>query len=133
MAFTNLLNDSIIRIKNSQDKKKNKTNLIKSKLSIDILKILRNEGYLRGFSIKEKTIEVSLKYFRDKPAIKDIKYHSRLNKKIDLSYKELNYLYRSKKSNSGLSLMILSTPLGILTDFECLTQKIGGKLLLTVL
>jgi small subunit ribosomal protein S8 len=133
MAFTNLLNDSIIRIRNSQENKKSKTNLIKSGLSINILKVLRNEGYLRSFIIKEKTIEVSLKYFRDRPAIKNIKYHSRLNEKINLSYKELNYLYKSKEANSGLSLMILSTPLGILTDFECLTQKIGGKLILTVL
>ena len=38
MAFTNLLNDSIIRIRNSQENKKSKTNLIKSRLSTDILK-----------------------------------------------------------------------------------------------
>tara|TARA_B100000768_G_scaffold58319_1_gene56457 strand:+ start:3090 stop:3491 length:402 start_codon:yes stop_codon:yes gene_type:complete len=133
MTFVNLLNDSIIRIKNSQTNKQRKVSLLKSKLSINILKVLRNEGYLRGFKIQDRTIEVSLKYYKDKPAIQNIKYHSRLSNKTNISYKKLTYIYEDKTINSGLSTMILSTPFGILTNFECLDRKIGGKLILTVL
>jgi small subunit ribosomal protein S8 len=133
MTFVNLLNDSIIRIKNSQTNKQRKVSLLKSKLSISILKVLRNEGYLRGFKIQDRTIEVSLKYYKDKPAIQNIKYHSRLSNKTSISYKKLTYIYENKTINSGLSTMILSTPFGILTNFECLDRKIGGKLILTVL
>ena len=133
MTFVNLLNDSIIRIKNSQTNKQRKVSLLKSKLSINILKVLRNEGYLRGFKIQDRTIEVSLKYYKDKPAIQNIKYHSRLSNKTNISYKKLTYIYEDKTINSGLSTMILSTPFGILTTFECLDRKIGGKLILTVL
>lgn len=133
MTFVNLLNDSIIRIKNSQTSKQSKVSLLKSKLSINILEVLRNEGYLRGFKIQDKTIEVSLKYYKDKPAIQNIKYHSRLNNKTNISYKQLTYMYKDKTINSGLSTMILSTPFGILTDFECINRKIGGKLILTIL
>ena len=107
--------------------------MLKSKLSINILKVLRNEGYLRGFKIQDRTIEVSLKYYKDKPAIQNIKYHSRLSNKTNISYKKLTYIYEDKTINSGLSTMILSTPFGILTNFECLDRKIGGKLILTVL
>ena len=133
MTFVNLLNDSIIRIKNSQTNKQRKVSLLKSKLSINILKVLRNEGYLRGFKIQDRTIEVSLKYYKDKPAIQNIKYHSRLSHKTNISYKKLTYMYEDKTINSGLSTMILSTPFGILTNFQCLDRKIGGKLILTVL
>ena len=133
MTFINLLNDSIIRIKNSQESKKNKVSLLKSNLCIKVLEVLRKEGYLQGFKVSSKTIEVKLKYYKDQPAIKDIQYHSRLNPKTNLSYKELTYIYKNKLNNSGLSLMILSTPLGILTNFECLTHKIGGKHILTIL
>lgn len=133
MTFVNLLNDSIIRIKNSQTNKQRRVSLLKSKLSINILKVLRNEGYLRGFKIQDRTIEVSLKYYKDKPAIQNIKYHSRLSNKTNISYKKLTYIYEDKTINSGLSTMILSTPFGILTNFECLDRKIGGKLILTVL
>ena len=133
MTFVNLLNDSIIRIKNSQASKQKTVNLKKSKMSLNILKVLRSEGYLRGFTVEEKTIKVLLKYYKDKPAIREIKYHSQLNSATNISYKKLKYIYKKKENNSGLSTMILSTPFGILTGFECLAKKIGGKHLLTVL
>ena len=133
MTFVNLLNDSIIRIKNGQKSKRNKVNLLKSKLSINLLKVLRNEGYLRGFRINAKTIEVTLKYYKDKPAIQNIKYCSKLKDKTNLSHEQLNYIQKGKLTNSGLSTMILSTPFGILTDSECLKRRIGGKLILTIL
>lgn len=60
-----------------------------SNLNINILKILYNEGYIRGFKVTEKFIYVYLKINLNKPAFKDIVYFSQKNKNNYLSYKKL--------------------------------------------
>jgi small subunit ribosomal protein S8 len=134
MTLNNSLNDSIIRIKNGHKAHKNNIIIKKSNLCIEILKILRTEGFIKGFKIENKSIIVFLKYFQDKPAIKDITYYSSLNVKNTLSFKQLKQLCENKKKRTnGLSLNILSTPTGILSDYDCLNKKSGGKLLITIL
>lgn len=60
-----------------------------SNLNINILKILYNEGYIRGFKVTEKLIYVYLKINLNKPVFKDIIYFSQNNKNNYLSYKKL--------------------------------------------
>jgi ribosomal protein S8 len=60
-----------------------------SKLNINILKILYNEGYIRGFKVTENLIYVYLKINNNKPLFKDIIYFTRNNKNNYLSYKKL--------------------------------------------
>jgi len=127
MTLNNSINDSIIRIKNGCMAKKQSIVLKKSNLCIEILKILRNEGYIKGFQIEKKSIKVLLKYFQDKSIIKNIVFYPSLSIKNTLSFKQLN-----KNKYNGLSLNILSTSHGILSDYNCLNNKIGGKLLLTI-
>ncbi len=134
MTLNNSLNDSIVRIKNGYKARKKEINLHKSKLCIDVLKILRQEGYIRGFKIEKNSITVLLKYFQDKAIIKDIISYSPLNVKTIISYKQLKQLCANKEKRiNGLSLNILSTPLGILSDYDCIKNKSGGKLLLMII
>ena len=60
-----------------------------SKLNINILKILYNEGYIRGFKVTDKLIYVYLKINLNKPVFRDIVYFSQNNKNNYLSYKKL--------------------------------------------
>jgi len=60
-----------------------------SKLNINILKILYNEGYIRGFKVTEKLIYIYLKINNNKPIFRDIVYFSQNNKNNYLSYKKL--------------------------------------------
>lgn len=134
MTLNNSLNDSILRIKNGCKARKQSINLHKSNLCIEVLKILRKEGYIRGFKIEEKSVTVLLKYFQDKPTIKDIISYSPLNVKSVISFKQLKQLCENKtKRTNGLSLNILSTPYGILSDYDCINNKSGGKLLLMII
>jgi small subunit ribosomal protein S8 len=134
MALNNLLNDSIIRIKNGYKSRKPIIVLQKSNISIKILEILRNEGYIRGFIIQNQSINVLLKYFQDRAVITNIISHSPLSTENTLSFKQLKLLCENKKKRTnGLTLNILSTPIGILSDYDCLNNKQGGKLLLTIL
>jgi len=132
MTLNNSLNDSIVRIKNGYKTRKQIISLNKSKLCIEILKILRNEGYIKGFQIEKQSINVILKYFQNKPVIKDVIFYSPLSINTTVSFRQLTQLCENKKTN-GLSLNILSTSYGILSDYHCLNNKIGGKLLLMII
>jgi small subunit ribosomal protein S8 len=132
MTLNNSLNDSIVRIKNGYKTRKQIISLNKSKLCIEILKILRNEGYIKGFQIEKQSINVILKYFQNKPVIEDVIFYSPLSINTTVSFRQLTQLCENKKTN-GLSLNILSTSYGILSDYHCLNNKIGGKLLLMII
>jgi ribosomal protein S8 len=60
-----------------------------SKLNINILKILYNEGYIRGFKVTENNIYIYLKIINNKPAFRDIVFFSTNNKNNYISYKKL--------------------------------------------
>ena len=129
----NPIQDSMIRIKNSYNSKRLNVEIQKSQRLINLMKILRKYGYIKGFQINERTIKVFLKYSQDCPVIRQIKVYSSLDTNTVVSYKQLKSVLKSKNSFAGLSLTLISTSFGILTDLECLERKIGGHLILTVL
>ena len=43
-----------------------------------------------------------------------------------------NLTRKLKKTNKGLGLFILSTPKGILSDYQCILKNTGGQLLLKI-
>jgi small subunit ribosomal protein S8 len=132
MTLNNSISDSIVRIKNGYIAKKQSIVLNKSKLCLAILKILRTEGYIKGFKVEKNFIIVMLKYFQDKPVIKDITSYSSLSSKSNVSFNQLIELCENKKTN-GLKLNILSTSSGIFSDSTCLINNLGGKLLLKII
>ena len=129
----NPIQDSMIRIKNSYNSKRLNVEIQKSKRLINLMRLLREYGYIKGFQINERTIKVFLKYSQDYPVIRQIKVYSPLDVNTVVSYKQLKSILKSKESFAGLSLTLVSTSFGVLTDLECLKRKIGGHLILTVL
>tara|TARA_B100000989_G_C19484776_1_gene446896 strand:+ start:1217 stop:1390 length:174 start_codon:yes stop_codon:yes gene_type:complete len=49
MAFNDSLSDMLARIKNAHQAKKVSTLCLKSKLNINVLSVLKDEGYIRDF------------------------------------------------------------------------------------
>jgi small subunit ribosomal protein S8 len=99
----------------------------KSKMKLEILKILKKEGFIEDYEEKEKSIIVKLRYFPDgTPLITDVKRISKPSRRVYVSYKEL------KPVMNGIGIAILSTSKGILTDKEARKLKVGGELLLEV-
>jgi len=54
MSFNDALSDMLARIKNAHKARKSFTSCYKSKLNLNVLKVLKDEGYIRDF----KNIEV---------------------------------------------------------------------------
>ena len=130
MTMTDPISDLLTRIRNGQQVKKAKINCPSSKMKVAILKVLKGEGYIRGYEITEdekgKQLEISLKYFDGNPAIKEI---TRISKPGMRVYSVIKTL-QSFKNNMGVS--ILSTSKGVMTNFSAKDLNIGGEVLCKV-
>ena len=94
------------------------------KICKNILKILICKGFIRGYLLNNKNIEVLLKYYSIKPVInKNIIFNS---KHFFISYLSLCKLHKNYE------LIILSTSRGIITHKEALFYKLGGFIICKV-
>ncbi len=131
MAMTDPLGDLLARIRNGQRARKSSVVSPASSLRVNVLEVLKREGYIRGFStadvrpgVSELTIE--LKYHEDKPVITEI---SRVSKPGRRVYSKIADLPRVA---NGLGISILSTPRGVMSDAEARSQNVGGEVLCQV-
>ena len=127
MTMTDPISDLLTRIRNGQQVRKSNVNCPSSKMKLAILKVLKEEGYIREFSeiegIKGKVIEISLKYYHGEPVIKEIVRISKPGLRIYSSVKNMPVY----KNNMGVS--IVSTSKGVMTNFKAKEINIGGEVL----
>ena len=70
MAFNDSLSDMLARIKNAHQANKVSTLCFKSKLNINVLSVLKDEGYIRDFNdVEERKIIKELNLISTKPTI----------------------------------------------------------------
>ena len=131
MAFNDSLSDMLARIKNAHQAKKSFTSCFKSKLNMNVLAVLKNEGYIRDYKnieIKKgiNSIQIDLKYYNGFPVIKKIKRISKPGIRVYSKIKELSKPY------GGLGISILSTPKGVMSDQQARINNVGGEILCEV-
>ena len=131
MSFNDSLSDMLARIKNAHKANKTFTSCYKSKLNINVLSVLKDEGYIRDFQNIElrkgiSNIKIDLKYYNGNPVIKKIK---RISKPGIRVYSKINDLQRSY---GGLGISILSTPKGVMSDQKARDNNVGGEILCEV-
>ena len=123
--------DTLIRIKNSLARGKERVKLPYSRFDLEVLEALSRVGYLDLVTRKgrgtRRIIEVKLKYSKDGlPSISGIKFVSRPSRRIYTGYREI------KKSRQGYGNYVLSTPQGIMTEGEARKKKVGGQVLFEI-
>ena len=131
MAFNDSLSDMLARIKNAHMANKTYTSCYKSKLNINVLSVLKDEGYIRDFKNVEiqqgiNNIKIDLKYYNGVPVIKKIK---RISKPGIRVYSKINEL---AKPYGGLGISIISTPKGVMSDQKARDNNVGGEILCEV-
>lgn len=99
-----------------------------SKLKEHLASLLKSEGYIVDFSVKEvgkfKVLCVELKYGENEtPVITNLRRISKPGLRI---YKKANNL---PKVFGGLGIAIVSTSKGLLTDRKARKENIGGEVL----
>ncbi|MFA6661630.1 MAG: 30S ribosomal protein S8 [Bacilli bacterium] len=128
MCMTDPIADMLTRIRNV-NQNKNETVLIPaSKLKLQILKVIKEEGFIKEFEFKEDDkqgiINVTLKYTSKKERV--IKGITRISKPGLRVYVQAEKL---PKVLNGLGTAIISTSNGVMTDREARHQKLGGEVI----
>lgn len=123
--------DTLIRIKNSLARGKERVKIPYSRLDLEILDALLKAGYLESVTRKgrgvRRIIEVKLKYDDGgAPSIAGIKFVSRPSRRLFAGYREM------KRSRQGYGNFLISTSGGIMTDVEARKKKVGGQVLFEI-
>jgi small subunit ribosomal protein S8 len=130
MSMNDPLGDLLSRIRNAQLRNKSKVTSPNSRLRESVLDVLKNEGYIRGYTVVEREgrseIEIELKYFDGEPVIREIERVSKPGRRVYTSVKNM------PRINNGLGVTIVSTPKGVMADHDARDANVGGEILCTV-
>jgi small subunit ribosomal protein S8 len=127
MAKNIILSNLCSAIRNGQKARKLEINISNNNKNLGIIKVLKREGFIRGYSEENSVILVFLKYYHDKPVISKIEPFLDNNNLKNITKKKL------EQQRAGLETYILSTSKGIFSNFESINLNEGGQLLIKIL
>ena len=125
------LGDMLTRIRNAQMRGKSSVNSPASKLRRWVLDVLKDEGYIRGYSETDivngvSELEIELKYYEGQPVIQEIQRVSKPGRRVYSSVKTMPVV------RNGLGISIVSTPKGVMSDNAARENNVGGEILCRV-
>lgn len=131
MAMSDPLGDMLTRIRNGQDRHKSFVTCGASRLRTNVLEVLRDEGYIRGYSVEKNEkgmneIRIELKYSEGQPVIREIKRYSKPGRRAYSGVKTM------PRYHNGLGISIVTTPKGVMTDHRARSENVGGEVLCQV-
>ncbi len=127
MSMSDPIADMLTRIRNAQIVQKAAVTMPASKLKAAIAQVLKDEGYIDGFQVKNEDgkteLEIALKYYAGRPVIERIERVSRPGLRI---YKGRDAI---PQVMNGLGVAIVTTPKGVMTDRKARQTGVGGEVL----
>ncbi len=128
MYVTDPIGDMLTRIRNANAVYREIVDVPLSKIKLEIAKILKREGFIKGFKVVKEDnipmIRIFLKYGPNKEkVISGLKRVSKPGLRVYVGKNDL------PKVMGGLGIAILSTSVGILTDKEAREKGVGGEVL----
>ena len=131
MSMTDPIADLLTRIRNAAAAKHQKVDVASSNLKVNIVTVLRAEGFIKNFKViadnKQGILRIYLKYIDEKDGvINEIKRVSKPGSRVYVGSDDI------PRIKNGMGIAILSTSKGILTDKSAQEAGVGGELLCTV-
>jgi len=130
MSMSDPIADMLTRIRNAQLAEKASVSMPSSKLKVSIAAVLKDEGYIDDFAVRQAdnkpALEIALKYYAGRPVIERIERVSKPGLRI---YKGCDDIPRVM---NGLGVAIVSTSKGVMTDRKARASKVGGEVLCIV-
>lgn len=127
MSMSDPIADMLTRIRNAQQVNKNSVSMPSSKVKIAIANVLKEEGYIESFGVKEEggkaELNISLKYYVGRPVIERLERVSRPGLRVYKGRDELPNVM------NGLGVAIVSTPKGVMTDRKARATGVGGEVI----
>lgn len=127
MSMSDPIADMLTRIRNAQQVNKNSVTMPSSKVKVAIAEVLKEEGYIESYGVKEEggkaELNIALKYYVGRPVIERLERVSRPGLRV---YKGRNEL---PSVMNGLGVAIVSTPKGVMTDRKARATGVGGEVI----
>ncbi len=124
--YTDPIADMLNRIRTAQAVNKKEVDIPFSVLKYNIACCMEKEEFVDKITKKKKekqnVFTIKLKYNNDKPVITELKRISSPGQRIYSKNKELRVV------KGGRGIVILSTPKGVMTNYEAKKQEVGGEI-----
>jgi small subunit ribosomal protein S8 len=130
MSMSDPIADMLVRIRNAQLVGHTEVAMPASKLKSAIAQVLKDEGYIEDFALRDegvkKHLRIGLKYYAGRPVIERLERVSKPGLRV----------YRGRddipRIMNGLGVAILSTSRGVMTDRKARADGVGGEILCIV-
>ena len=130
MSMSDPIADMLTRIRNAQMVGQVDVSMPCSKVKISIAQVLKDEGYVEDYAVREegakKLLRIGLKYYAGRPVIERLERISKPGLRV---YKHCDGL---PKVMNGLGVAIVSTSRGVMTDRKARATGVGGEVLCIV-
>jgi small subunit ribosomal protein S8 len=131
MSVSDPISDMLTKVRNASMARHEKVDIPTSRMKLEIVKILKTEGYIKNFKkiVQEgqNFIRVFLKYDEnEEPILHGIEKVSKPGRRVYTGYKTL------PRVRNGYGTLIVSTSDGVTTGKKAAEKKIGGELICTV-
>jgi small subunit ribosomal protein S8 len=131
MSCSDPIADMLTKIRNASLARFEKVDIATSRLKLEIVKILKNEGYIKNFKkINQDNlnyIRVFLKYDDEQnPIIHGLKKISTPGRRVYSGYKGMPRIF------NGYGTLIISTSAGVTTGKKAFEKKVGGEVICSV-
>ena len=131
MSCSDPIADMLTKIRNASGARFEKVDIPTSKLKLEIVKILKNEGYVKNFkNVNQENmsyIRIFLKYDeKQNPIIHGLQKISTPGRRVYAGYKEMPRVL------NGYGTLIVSTSQGVTTGKKAVEKKVGGEILCSV-
>lgn len=130
MPVTDQIGDFITRIRNAGRAGHKTVDAPASKMKFGIAQILKDQGFIEEFAKIDAGVQgeirVTLKYYKRKPVIKEIKRVSTPGRRVYVPVSKMPRVY------NGLGIAIISTSKGIKSGKNAIIENLGGEVICTV-
>jgi small subunit ribosomal protein S8 len=126
--MTDPIADMLTRIRNAARARSEYADIPKSRLKVELIRILKGEGYVEDFKIMDAGsrgfIRLFLKYTKKgEGVIRGIERASKPGRRYYVGVKE------TPRPFGGMGIAILSTSKGIMTNSQSKAQGLGGEVI----
>jgi small subunit ribosomal protein S8 len=131
MSMNDPISDLLTRVRNANDAGHEKVDIPNSRLKAGIVKILKDEGYIKNFRQIEGEVQGSIRIYFKRPESKE-KVISNLRR---ISKPGLRVYVRKAEVPrvlGGLGTAVISTSKGVMTDRDARMNGLGGEHLFNI-
>ena len=131
MSASDPVADMLTKVRNAAMARHEKVDVPASKLKLEIVKILKTEGYIKNFKkVQEEgrnVLRIFLKYDdENNPVSHGVKKISTPGRRVYSGYKDLPRMY------NGYGTVIVSTSVGVTPGKKAAEKMVGGELICNV-